>query len=95
MNARKSKRIHKQALSISLEWLKSMLSDKEAAKVTAQNIPRTNTHTYLNSTAYSMPYSFKGSSRIIKMILKRNPSFIIENINASVIAEYIKNTKRI
>ncbi len=95
MNGRTAKRIRKQSTSIAVEWLKSMLNDKEAAKVTASNIPNSNTHTYLNNTAYSMPYSLKGASRIIKMIIKRNSSAIIEEIDAAVISEYIKSTTRI
>lgn len=94
MNSRTAKRIHKQSKAIATEWLKSMLSDVEAAKVTTKNLPKTNTHTYLNDTAYSMPYSLKGSARIIKMILKRNPSVVVEDIDAAAIAEYIKTTKR-
>jgi hypothetical protein len=94
MNGRLAKRIHKQSRAIATEWLKSMLSDVEAAKVTVKNLPNTNAHTYLNDTAYSMPYSLKGSARIIKMIIKRNPLTLIEDITAATIAEYIRTTKR-
>lgn len=94
MNGRVAKRIHNQSKAIATEWLKSMLSDTEAAKVTVNNLPKTNAYSYLNGTAYSMPYSLKGSSRIIKMIIKRNPLILIENITAATISEYIRATKR-
>mgnify|MGYP003645061751 CR=1 FL=1 len=42
MNRRLSKRVSKKALEISVEWLKSLLSDAEAAKVNAKHIPRDN-----------------------------------------------------
>ena len=94
MNGRVAKRIHNQSKAIATEWLKSMLSETEAAKVTVNNLPKTDAYSYLNGTAYSMPYSLKGSSRIIKMIIKRNPLTLIENITAATISEYIRATKR-
>ena len=42
MNRRLSKRINKKASEIAVEWLKSMLSEAEAEKVTANNIPKSN-----------------------------------------------------
>ena len=97
MNGRVAKRIHNQSKAIATEWLKSMLSDTEAAKVTVNNLPKTNAYSYLNGTAYSMPYSLKGSSRIIKMIIKHsfninNPLFcltFIENVVKLCIKEYV------
>jgi hypothetical protein len=92
MNRRLSKRINKKASEIAVEWLKSMLSEAEAEKVTANNIPKSNPCAYKNGVAYSIPYSFKGSKRIIKVLLRRGSD--LESITTSDIEDHVRSTQR-
>ncbi len=92
MNRRLSKRINKKASEIAVEWLKSMLSESEAEKVTANNIPKSNPCAYKNGIAYSIPYSFKGSKRIIKVLLRRGAD--LESITTSDIEDHVRSTQR-
>ena len=92
MNRRLSKRINKKASKIAVEWLKSMLSEAEAEKVTANNIPKSNPCAYKNGVAYSIPYSFKGSKRIIKVLLRRGSD--LESITTSDIEDHVRSTQR-
>ena len=89
MNRRVSKRINKKALSIAVEWLKSMLPDEEAAKVSDTDIPRDNHPVYnRKGVAYSIPFSYKGSKQIIKRLIRKNPSLVIEDITTQDIENY-------
>ena len=91
MNRRLSKRVSKKALEISVEWLKSLLSDTEAAKVNAKHIPRDNPYTFKNGTAYSIPYSYRGAKAIIKRLLKTMP---LDSITTQDIEEVVRRTQR-
>jgi hypothetical protein len=93
MNRRLSKRVSKKALEISVEWLKSLLSDAEAAKVNAKHIPRDNPFTFKNGTAYSIPYSYRGAKAIIKKILTRK-QLPLDLITIHDIEKAIKGTPR-
>jgi hypothetical protein len=88
MNRKVSKRISKKALQIAVEWLKSMLSDEEAAKVSDTDIPRDNPPVYREGVAYSIPFSYRGSKQIIKRLIRKNPSLVIENITMQDIENY-------
>jgi hypothetical protein len=92
MNRRLSKRINKKASEIAVEWLKSMLPESEAETVTANNIPRSNRCAYKNGVAYSIPYSFKGSKRIIKLLLRRGKA--LDSITTADIEERVRSTQR-
>jgi hypothetical protein len=91
MNRRLSKRVSKKALEISVEWLKSLLSDAEAAKVSAKHIPRDNPYTFKNGTAFSMPYSYRGAKAIIKRLLRTMP---LDSITTQDIEEVVRRTQR-
>lgn len=91
MNRRLSKRVSKKALEISVEWLKSLLSDAEAAKVNAKHIPRDNPYTFKNGTAFSMPYSYRGARAIIKRLLRTMP---LDSITTQDIEEVVRRTQR-
>ena len=91
MNRRLSKRVSKKALEISVEWLKSLLSDAEAAKVNAKHIPRDNPYTFKNGTAYSIPYSYRGAKTIIKRLLRTMP---LDSITTQDIEEVVRRTQR-
>jgi len=92
MNRRLSKRINKKASEIAVEWLKSMLPESEAETVTANNIPRDNPCAYKNGVAYSVPYSFKGAKRIIKILMQRGKD--LDSITMGDIEERVRRTQR-
>ena len=91
MNRRLSKRVSKKALEISVEWLKSLLSDSEAAKVSVKNIHKDNPYTFKNGTAFSMPYSYRGAKAIIKRLLRTMP---LDSITTQDIEEVVRRTQR-
>jgi hypothetical protein len=91
MNRRLSKRVSKKALEISVEWLKSLLSDSEAAKVSVKHIPKDNPYTFKNGTAFSMPYSYRGARAIIKRLLRTMP---LDSITTQDIEEVVRRTQR-
>jgi hypothetical protein len=94
MNRRVSKRINKQALIIATDWLKSMLPEEEAAKVKDDEIPRQNHTVYKDAVSYSIPFSYRGAKQIIKRLIRRNPSLVIENITKQDIAIYQRQVGR-
>ncbi len=93
MNRRLSKKINNKALEVSVVWLKSMLSDSEAAKVNSKHIPIDNPFTFKDGTAFSIPYSYRGAKAIIKKILKRK-QLPLDIITIHDIEEATKGTPR-
>ena len=91
MNRRLSKRVSKKALEISVEWLKSLLSEEEAAKVNSKYIARDNPLTFKNGTAFSIPYSYRGAKAIIKRLIKIMP---LDSITNKDIEEVVRRTQR-
>ena len=78
MNGRKAKRIRRHAKHLMLEWLKTMVSEDEAKKVTIKNIQDyipDQTHIYANQSlrvsAYTLRWFAKGIKKIIKSKQKR------------------------
>lgn len=88
MNRKVSKRINKKALAIAVDWLKSMLPDEEAAKVSESEIPRENHAVYREGVAFSIPFSYKGSKQIIKRMIRKDRSLVIEDITVQDIDQY-------
>jgi len=107
MNGKRVKEINKKALELSLEWMKSMLPDSEAAKATLKDVPLTTPvvlKTFGNYdkdtpklVAYNMAYSYKGLKSIIKDILKRSSNKrLVKDIVKADIENYLDkvNTAR-
>lgn len=92
MNRKVSKRINKKAKEIAVEWLKSMLSEEESLKITAKNVPKSNPCAYKNGVAFSMPYSYRGAKRIIKLLLRRGKD--LDSITTADIEERVRSTQR-
>ncbi len=66
MNGKKAKRINKKAKELSIEWLKTLVSEEEALKIKA---PSGNPLVYDNKgTATSMPLSYKGIKKKLKKL---------------------------
>lgn len=92
MNNKKSKVIRRQSTSILVEWMRSLLPEEEAIKITSANVYNylpeqkyyvTRKTTYLNS------YHPKWVTKHIKQLLKVNPELKIKHIDLDTIKEKI------
>lgn len=83
MNRKKSKRIRKHAETLQIEWLKSLLSDEEASKITKDNfrdmLPQ-QTHLWAQGTIHTSFYTLKWLSNKIKQLIKIFPDKDVEDI---------------
>tara|TARA_B100001059_G_C17735291_1_gene528520 strand:- start:769 stop:1056 length:288 start_codon:yes stop_codon:yes gene_type:complete len=89
MNRKKSKRIRKHAETLQIEWLKSLLSDEEASKITKDNfkdmLPQ-QTHLWAQGTIHTSFYTLKWLSNKIKQLIKIFPDKDVEDITPQDIA---------
>ena len=83
MNRKKSKRIRKHAETLQIEWLKSLLNDEEASKITKDNfrdmLPQ-QTHLWAQGTIHTSFYTLKWLSNKIKQLIKIFPDKDVEDI---------------
>jgi len=83
MNGRRSKKIRKQSSVVLVSWLKSLLDEAEASKVTLDNyksmLPQ-QTHIYANMAFRMSAYTPRWVAKKIKKILKEEPLRPIESI---------------
>ena len=83
MNGRKAKQIRSHAKSMLLDWLKTMVSEEEAAKIDKSNFEDylpSQGHIYVNRKIMLSAYSFKWFIKKIKKILKRERSRDVRTI---------------
>ena len=83
MNGRKAKQIRNHAKSILLDWLKTMVSEEEAAKLDENNFEDylpSQGHIYANRKIMLSAYSFKWFIKKIKKILKKERSRDVRTI---------------
>jgi len=84
MNGKKSKKISNQCKVILVEWLKTLLPQEEADKVSVNNclkfVPE-QTHFYANKTIYLNSYNPKWIKNKIKKIIKLLPFKDIKTIS--------------
>jgi len=66
MNGRKAKRINKKAKELSIEWLKTLVNEEEAAKI-KKPVPNKLVFNQ-KGTAMSLPYSYRGIKRLLKKL---------------------------
>ena len=89
MNRKKSKRIRKHAETLQIKWLKSLLSDEEASKITKDNfrdmLPQ-QTHLWAQGTIHTSFYTLKWLSNKIKQLIKIFPDKDVEDITPQDIA---------
>ena len=80
-----------------IEWIKTLLPEEEAAKVTLQNIqhlmPR-ESHYFADNRIYLNSYSPKWIKNGIKRILKQSPDIEIETITMETILWSMKQKSR-
>ena len=83
MNGKTSKRIHKKTKSLLVEWVRSLLSEEEAEKVSLGNIQHllpTEQYFFANNRIHLNAYSFKWIKKGIKRVIKQQPEIAIENV---------------
>ena len=83
MNSKVSKRISRQVVLLFIEWLKTLVSEEEAAKVNKNNVwqmaPKDNL-TYRDMTAHLTVHSPKWIRKKIKTLVRQKPDTDIESI---------------
>ena len=83
MNRRKSKLIGAQVEKISIEWLKGLLPEEEAEKITRKNykskLPE-QTHIFSKRKWKLSAFTHRWFKQKIKKVLKRNPTRDITSI---------------
>ena len=83
MNGKKAKQIRSHAKFMLLDWLKTMVSEAEAAKISVDNFEDylpSQGHIYANRKIMLSAYSFKWFVKQIKKILKRERSRDVKTI---------------
>ena len=99
MNARKSRQVHQRTRELLVEWVKTMVPEEEAEKVTLSNLhlllPNEN-HFFANNKIFLNTYSFRWIKKGIKRILKLNPKTNIKDITMGQIkcSLHLPATKR-
>lgn len=82
MNRRLSKRIRKHAEDIQLMWVKSLLSDEEADKVSKTNLAQmlpTQTHVWGMGTMYCSVFGMRHVTKKLKQLLRLFPDKAVED----------------
>ena len=83
MNRKKSKRIKAQSGIILVDWLRSLMSEKESSKINVKNymsfMPE-QTHFMAGRTMYLNAYHPKWVIKTIKQLLRDSPKLSIETI---------------
>jgi len=83
MNGRKAKQIRNHAKFMLLDWLRTMVSEKEAAKIDESNFEDylpSQGYVYANRKIILSAYSFKWFIKKIKKILKKERSRDVRTI---------------
>tara|TARA_Y100001951_G_scaffold7884_1_gene5008 strand:- start:294 stop:617 length:324 start_codon:yes stop_codon:yes gene_type:complete len=93
MNSKVSKRISRQVVFLFIEWLKTLVSEEEAAKVNKNNVwqmaPKDNL-TYRDMTAHLTVHSPKWIRKKIKTLVRQKPDTDIESITMEELECLIK-----
>lgn len=90
MNGRKAKSIRAHGDLLSVQWLKSLLSEEEGDKINIKNVVSkmpTQTHIFLKGKRKLSAYSSKWMYKKIKNILKRSPTRSISSIKLEELNE--------
>ena len=79
MNSKKAKRLRRHAKKLVFEWLKSMLTEDEAKKLTSKNMDKympEQTHLYANRRIILSAYTPRWFQQRIKRIIRKNKKTI-------------------
>tara|TARA_B100000287_G_scaffold432324_1_gene491379 strand:+ start:9403 stop:9717 length:315 start_codon:yes stop_codon:yes gene_type:complete len=84
MNQKRSKEITERSNELFIEWLKSLLNETEAAKITMDNyrnyLPK-QTHLYANKQLWLTAYTPRWIKNKLKRLLKRDPNRDINSLS--------------
>ena len=93
MNSRVSKRISRQVSVILVEWLKSIVPEGDADKITKENVhslmPK-DKHVFFQGTVRLSTYSPKWIRQKIKELIRKKPETCIESITMEELECLIK-----
>ena len=92
MNGKKSKRLRAQAKYVLVDWLKSLVSDDEASKITTDNynsmIPD-QTYIYLASSFRMNSFGDRWTVKQVKKFHRKNPDTPISDISFEKLKELL------
>ena len=97
MSGKDSRRIHRRTRELLVEWVRSLLPEEEAEKVTLDNIEQLlplEKHYFANNRIYLNTYSFKWIKNGIKKILKLFPDTEIATITMEDIKCHLNFAKK-
>ena len=83
MNGRKAKRIRAHVCTLAIDWLKGLMSEEEAKKITKDNYKSmmpSQTHIFLKGHFKLSAFTERWMAQKIKKILKSSPERTIESI---------------
>ena len=86
MNAKIMKKIFRQAETISVEWLKSLLPEEEAEKITSKNYKKymeMNSHYFAQGQFFLSAFTEKWTRKQIKKLYLKDPSRPIDSYTFS------------
>jgi len=86
LNAKTVKKIFRQTEKISVEWLKSLLSEEEAAKVTPENYKnymKMTTHYFRDRQIFMSAFTERWTRQRLKKLYKKNPQRPIDTYSFS------------
>lgn len=82
MNAKKVKKIFRHAEKISVQWLKSLLSEEEAAKITPQNYKnymKMTSHYFREGQFFISAFTERWTRQRLKKLYAKNPDRPIDS----------------
>jgi len=88
MNRKKSKRITRHSITLLVSWMKQLLPEEEAEKVTVdtyKTMMPEQTHFMANRTMYLNAYHPKWIAKKIKQLIKIFPDIEIEEVDLELI----------
>jgi|TARA_R100000081_G_scaffold91398_1_gene69248 hypothetical protein len=86
MNGKKSKRIRAHVCTLAIDWLKGLMNEEEAKKITIDNYKSmmpSQTHIISKGTFKLSAFTERWMAQKIKKILKQSPERTIESITFS------------
>ena len=82
MNAKTMKKIFRQAEAISIDWLKSLMPEEEAEKITHKNYKdymQMNSHYFAQGQFFMSAFTEKWTRKKIKKLYAKDPSRPIDS----------------
>ena len=97
MNQKRSKELTERSNELFIEWLKSLLNETEAAKITMDNyrnyLPK-QTHLYANKQLWLTAYTPRWIKNKLKRLIKHNPNRDIASLSLDELRQEDKQWKQ-